>query len=123
MAKKKPFQLQPGPEVFRPTTALGRSLPAAIFWSLILVSYAGPELEKLFLFSWMQSLVSPWILMAGAAAFGVITPMWSGLAIAYSIGCRNHDGVRWTFFALNAASIVAWIVLVGRLLWPLIHSP
>lgn len=102
MGKKRPFRPKVEPEEFRPTTALGRSLPAAAFWSLIVMQYAGPA----------HPFVTPGVLMAGMAITGVITPLWSGLAIAYSIRCRSHDAVRWTFLAFNAASIMGWIAVL-----------
>lgn len=113
MGKKTPFRPKVEPEEFRPTTALGRSLPAAVFWSLVVMSYAGPAFEKAFSFSWVHPFVTPGVLMTGITITGMITPLWSGLAIAYSIRCRSHDGVRWTFLAFNAASILGWIALLG----------
>ena len=97
-------------EEFRPTVALGRSLPAATFWSLLAVASLPLTIFSVPPFSYAQALArSPFGLVA-IVVFGVITPLWSGLALAYAIRCRGHDGVRWSFLVLNLASILGWIV-------------
>ena len=102
-------------EEFRPAVAFGRSLPAAVFWSLLMVAILPLAISSVPPFSFAQTFVHSPFGTVAIVVFGVITPLWSGLALAYSLRSRGHDGIRPSFLVLNLAFILGWIGLLLKI--------
>jgi hypothetical protein len=103
-------------EEFQPTTALGRSLPGAIFLSMLAMYYVPSPFESLTPFEFASGVLREGPGLVATLAFGVITPLWNGLAIAYVLRCKEHDFVRRCFLVFNLIGILVWTVAALKFL-------
>jgi hypothetical protein len=103
-------------EPFRPMTALGISLPGAIFWSVLASWFIPPAIANIPPFSIATSMSESWMGFAAMVAFGSITPISNGLAIVYAIQRKGYDVVRRCFLIFNVASLIGLPVVAKLIL-------
>jgi hypothetical protein len=99
-------------EQFRPMIAMRRSLPGAIFWSMLASWFIPPAIANVPPFSIAAGMLNSVIGFAAIVGFGAITPIWSGLAIIHALKGRGHDAVRRCFLVFNVAGLIGWAVVV-----------
>jgi hypothetical protein len=98
---------------FRPSLGFRRTLPAAIFLSLITTAFLSPLLQTVplpsFTYGMLDSTGGRWAIFSS----GAMSLMSSPLAVLYSIQTRGHDRLRWTFLLFNALVCIAWFGILG----------
>jgi hypothetical protein len=99
-------------EHFRPKTAMSRSFPCAVFWSLLASYYLLPNTSNFPPLEFAAQMIHDAPGMISIASFGIITPMWSGLAIVHTLRTAGDDLVRRSFLVFNVAGLIGWIVVV-----------
>jgi hypothetical protein len=93
-------------------TAMWRSFPCAVFWSLLASRYLLPNTSNFPPLEFATQMIHDSPGMISIASFGILTPMWSGLAIVHSLRTAGDDLVRRSILVFNVAGLIGWIVVV-----------